>query len=191
MPTATIPIDVVWSGATGSPGVNVWHGRTGSFATGSPGLSDMIDALEDFYRDMAPFFSPSLQFRFAGESKGVGDDAGTTVTNDPWTVTGSGSGNYLPPATCILISWKTGSGGRSGMGRTFLGPTLVGLQDANGRLSGVNADAMQVIVDRLVQQSQGLGDGALGVYSPTQNIFRDFSSGVVRRDYAVLRSRRD
>lgn len=191
MPTARIPIDITWSGTTGSPGVNIWHARVDSVADPNPDVQSMADMLETFYGDIADLFPSTVVFHFAGEAAGVGDDNGDTFTADPWTVNGTNTVDFLPPANCVLVQWRTGTGGRHGRGRTFLGPLARSLAEANGTPEEASRGEIQAAVDTLVGSSEGFGNGALGVYSRTTDTFRDFQSGTVPNYFAVLRSRRD
>jgi hypothetical protein len=193
VPTVEIPIEIRWTGATGSPGANIWHARTdGNIPDPSdPGVGDMLDALQAFYTDIASAVPASAQFRFNGEVTGVGASSGDSQTYDAWVVQGSAPDQYLPPADAVLVSWKTGSGGRSGRGRTFLSPLNRDVAGGTGAVGATWLTLFQGAVDELVATSSGIENGALGVYSRTDNLFRDFTSGTVRPYFAVLRSRRD
>lgn len=190
MPTVRIPIDLTWVGSTGSPGVNVFHGRiiTGGI---SSDLQDLTDALQDFYQAIAPVIPNQVTVRWAGEAAGVGDDAGTDFTSPAWTVPGTSSGGYAPPAATMLVQWRTGSGGRSGRGRSFISPVTNAIVESNGTPDETARGIVQDAVDDLIGASSGFGDGALGVYSRTEDVFRDFTSGTVPNYFASLRSRRD
>lgn len=191
MPTIRIPVDLTWTGVSGSPGVNVWHARTGG--TGEPGdaVGEIVGALEDFYTTIAPALSNVLTIQFRGEVQGVGDDAGDSFDAPTWTVVGTGTGSPLPPANQMLVSWRTNSGGRKGRGRNFFGPVPAGIEESNGTpdetARGLFADA---IAD-LVAYNQGDNNGAVGIYSRAEGVIRDITSGVCPNYFAVLRSRRD
>lgn len=191
MPTIRIPVDLTWSGISGSPGVNVWHARTGG--TGEPGdaVGEIVTALEDFYTTIAEAFHSSVVISFAGEVQGVGDDAGDSFVAPTWSVPGTGGGNPLPPANALLCSWRTGSGGRSGRGRTFLSPLSIGLNQNNGTPTEDARALVQGAIDDLVAFNEGENNGALGIYSRVDNVIRDITSGECPNYFAVLRSRRD
>lgn len=191
MPTVRIPIDLSWVGASGSPGVNVFHGRIDPEEIETGGLDDITEMLHTFYSTCVGIFPDGTTIRYEGEAFGVGDDEGNVYTSPEWTVLGEGNGGFLPPANAILVSWKTGSGGRSGRGRTFLSPIVLPADEENGTPGEPTRASVQGAVDALVASSTGFGNGALGVYSRTQDTFRDFTSGNVPNFFAVLRSRRD
>lgn len=191
MPTIRIPIDLTWTGASGSPGVNVWHGRTAGAVDPGITLGDLTEILFAFYNGIKAVFTTDTTIRWGGEGQGVGDDSGDTFTSDSWTVTGTGTTGYLPPANCLLASWKTSTGGRQGRGRTFLGPLGGGTAEGNGTPGEPTRTLIQTAINDLIGSSSGVENGALGVYSRVGNTFRDFTSGTCPNEFAVLRSRRD
>lgn len=191
MPTVTIPIDITWTGASGSPGVNVWHGRIDSAVEPFEDLGTLTEFLETFYSGLLSLFTTTTTIRWAGEANGVGDDTGDLFTSDPWTLTGTGSNGAMPPANCMLASWRAATGGRSGRGRTFLGPLDRGAEENNGTPAELFRTAVQGEIDELISSSSGFGNGALGIYSRADGVFRDFVSGTCPNYFAVLRSRRD
>lgn len=191
MATFRYVVDLAWTGSTGSPGVNVWHGRTTGGLDGSTETTGLTDLIKDFYAALAYIFP--VTFTATGQEfvNGVGDDEGDADAVPVWTVTGSGSSSFAPPATAILVDWRTNSGGRQGRGRTFLGPIVAGLVGSNGGVESTELAALNTIVEDLVDGSDSFGNGALGVYSRTGSTFRDFTSGSIPSKLAVLRSRRD
>jgi len=191
MPTFRIPVNIEWDGASGSPGVNVFHGRSDTDEGTDETLGDLAGMLQSFYDGIKGAFPSSLEFSFLGEATGVGDDTGEAYSADPWTVTGTAGSSYLPPALTMLVAWRTAGAGRSARGRTFLGPISGGLTDNDGTPSASTIAAIQAEVDDLISNSTNYFNGALGIYSRTQNIFRDLVSGEVPNYFAVLRSRRD
>lgn len=191
MPTLRIPIDLTWSGASGSPGVNVWHGRIINGGLDQTDLGDLTDMLQDFYTTLADVFPEGTTIRWAGEAQGVGDDSGDTFNSDPWTVDGGGTGGFLAPANALLIQWRTNTGGRSGRGRTFLSPLVLFANEDNGTPEESIRTLVSGAADDLISASSGFDNGALGVYSRTEDVFRDFVTAAVPNYFAVLRSRRD
>lgn len=186
-----IPIDLTWSGATGSPGVNIWHAR----ASASPAEGDFDDTLTNlkaFYTACRGLFPTPVTIAFRGRITGVGPDVEKEASAPTWSVTGGSTTTaYLPPATAVTVSWAAATGGRSGKGRTFLGPLSPTIQDNDGRLAAAVAASTQSAINDLVAASTGASNGALGIWSPTDAVIRDFVRGTVRRDFASLRSRRD
>jgi hypothetical protein len=191
MPTVRIPVALEWSLASGSPGANIWHVR--GDVTSGPGndIQAMVDAIRDFYAECAGLFPNTMRARFYGEGSGVGDDAETFFPLTGWTVDGTGTNEYMPPATALCVTWRTSSGGRNGRGRTFLGPLATSFSEGNGTPDEPARAGVQTAVDNLVETSDSFANGAVGIYSRLENVLRDIVSGTVPNEFAVLRSRRD
>jgi hypothetical protein len=191
MPTFRIPVDLEWSGASGSPGVNVWHVRGEVVAGPGNDIEAMSEAIHQFYEDCTGLFPNTMRCRFQGEAHGVGDDSETLLSLPSWTVDGTATAEYLPPATALCVSWRTSSGGRNGRGRTFLGPLARTINEGNGTPDEAGRAGVQDAVDALVETSDTFANGAVGIYSRLEDTFRDIISGTVPNEFAVLRSRRD
>jgi hypothetical protein len=191
MSTARIPITLEWTGASGSPGANVWHARGGDPIADPADFNGMAEILQQFYTDIAALIPNQVTISFDGEVQGVGDDVGEQWDTNPWTMTGSSTGGYAPPANCLLAQWRAATGGRSGRGRTFIGPLTNAIIDSDGTPQGSVVTTLQDAIDDLVSASTGFGNGALGIYSRVDSVFRDFVSGTAADYFAVLRSRRD
>lgn len=190
MPTVRIPIDLQWTGASGSPGANVFHGRIGAELGGSIDLGLLTGILETFYTGVALAMPQGLDISYAGFAYGVGDDTGSEYTSDAWEVSGNVP-SFAPPGLAVQCTWKTQSGGRNGRGRTFLGPMGGSVVQADGSLDNATRETIQGLCDDLVESSDSFANGALGVYSRVENIFRDVTSSVVSDRFAMLRTRRD
>lgn len=188
MPTATMVVDLAWTSASGSPGVNVWHMRFDSTTTDPDNLSEIV---RDFYLELQDLYPPEVNIQFLGDLSGVGDDTGDFYTATDWGLDGSGSSNFLPPSQCALASWRATTGGRSGRGRTFLGPLAEEALEANGTPTEAARTTIQTAMNNLLDASTGFSNGALGIWSRTDGVFRDFVTGSCPNYFAVLRSRRD
>lgn len=191
MSIARIPIEITWTGTTGSPGVNVWHGRFDSGDPADGDLEGLTEILQDFYDTIKTCFPSSVSFKWLGEASGVGADDGEFFTSPGWTVVGTGTEGYLPPALAMYVNWRAATGGRSGRGRTFLGPLSQNLSEANGTPNDLYRGDVVTAVDNLVSASLSDLNGALGVFSRQDGLLRDFISGDVPNKFAVLTSRRD
>lgn len=190
----TMPVTITWPGA-GGPGVNTWHLRTTGDDdpphTELPGLSALIHS---FYTDLRPIFTEQTTITFGGTVSYTTDPGRTDNTAPPWSVTGQASiSKLLPAAAQIVAGWQTELSSRSGKGRTFLGPLGSQILDAgsDGTPSEATRTLVQNVGQNLVTASEGFADGAVGVWSPTDNVFRDFTGIRVRKVFAVLTSRRD
>lgn len=184
-------VNLTWSGASGSPGVNVWHLRSdggGDPAIDFDGLSQIVF---DFYTALQEYFPTLVQIQMFGELTGVGPDTGNLYSVDSWGLDGSGGANFLPPANCLLVAWKAATGGRSGRGRTFLGPVIEETAEANGSPDEAVRTAVAAAAADLVEASDSFANGAIGIWSRTDALFRDFVTSECPNYFAVLRSRRD
>lgn len=193
MPIYRHPVRIVDS-RLGGEGANVWHIRTGGGIGEGLTIERASEWLREFYDEIKGQFPSGCEIRFEGVATEVAvEDPALMEGLTTWTVTGTGGGTALPPANALCISWRTASATRAGRGRTFLGPLALGLTDADGTPSSAALTALRSAIDTLVGKSTGPdADGAaVAVYSPTQNLARDITSGTVRDQYAVLRSRRD
>lgn len=191
MASKQMVVNLTWTGATGSPGTNTWHFRTtGAFAdTGEvEGLSGIV---QDFYTALQGYFPSSLNIQMFGDITGVLTDEGSIQQITSWGLAGSGGTDYLPPATCGVASWRAATGGRSGRGRTFLGPLSGEASGTNGAPSIAFAADLQAAIDDLVDASTGFGDGAVAILSRTDSLLRDIVIGQASAKFGSLRSRRD
>lgn len=191
MPIARIPVNLTWTGATGSPGVNVWHAR---FDNGDPlsgDLSDVTDIIGQFYDAIEGLFPSTYTITYDGEAQGVGADEGTTYQSTPWTFQGEGAPAFLPPATAMFVNWRAFTGGRRGKGRTYLGPLTDLVTEGNGTPEEAYRAQVQAAANALVSASLGDLNGAVVIYSRTDGIARDVATADVPNMFAVLRSRRD
>lgn len=191
MPTVRIPIDLAWTGSSGSPGVNVWHVRTNALDVVNEDVNYLAGVLETFYDECSDIFPSDFTARFLGEAYGVGDDEGTVYVGDPWTIAGSGGTPHLPPATAMFVNWRGSTGGRRGRGRTYLSPLVTADNEGNGTPVEQVRTWVQTAADNLIESSDSFANGAVGVYSRVSNTFRDFVSAEVPNKFASLRSRRD
>ena len=192
MGAVSLVVDLSWDGASGSPGVNVWHLRDGGGGLiNADDINDLSQAIFAFYVELQGLYPTPVHVQQFGEANGVGDDSGSVVAVDPWGLQGTGGTDFLPPANCILASWKASTGGRSGRGRTFLGPMKSAVAEDNGTPDDTDRGTVQTAMDNLIDFSTGFANGAVGIWSPTQNVFRDIVIGNCPNYFAVLRSRRD
>ena len=199
-----IPVRLTWTGASGSPGFNVWHARTGS--TNDPGDDGILDgtggpldAIEDFYQACLGVMGYRVVIN-------VGD--GVTEITDPenprfvevsprnmQAVTTNGVPSFL----AICVSWRTSIARRSGMGRTFVGPIASAAQDsATGTPSDTELSTIRSAANALVAKSTSVGNWGIGVYGSSQpgnalapKVLRDFTQSSVLDHWSYLSSRRD
>ena len=190
-----LPVDLSWTGATGSPGVNVFDFRVYDAGGVDTGLNAAIDSLEDFYTAIQGNLPSSLTVSFAGEAvrQTTGDDnPEATAGLHRFTVQGTSGNSYLPPANCIILTLKTAHYGRSGRGRKFLGPLVAAVAQDNGTVKeAIRLQVAQAAVDHLITPFAGIEDGAFAVYSRKDHASYDVTGVNVPNEFGVLRSRRD
>nr|CRY97331.1 hypothetical protein [uncultured prokaryote] len=187
---AVITIDHPSLGGTGT---NTFHARTtdesGPFVSAQ--LDGFGDTLKTFYTTLNTVQPANISTAFNGEWIRIDDESGSVVAVDTWTVAKSGTSQTLPPANCIVVSWKTAARTRSGMGRTFIGPIVDDAMDSMGTPSPTALSTVRGAAAALIGSQDEPADGALGVWSPTGSVLRDFTAATVSDQFAVLRSRRD
>lgn len=194
MPLFTFPVQLTYN-SSGSPGVNTWHARlTGENFDDQASMNSIIGWVHEFYETLSGFFPPSMDVDFLGTAKSIAEDPEFIGGLTPWHVDGDATSNVmLPPANQVCINWLTASAGRSGRGRTFIGPIAVGALDTAGDGTPF-ADTLDQLVDAglaLIDHSLGFTNGAVGVWSPTDQVLRDFTGCRVLKKFAILSSRRD
>lgn len=175
-----------------NPGLNTWHFR---IDTENPVLGDVagvVNMLHDFYDALlTDVLAQGAQFAYDGVMTTVEAEPRAFGGLGPWTSGNAGSSATLPPANCLVIGWTTGTATRNGRGRTFLGPIQQAANDATGTVSTGALAAARAQAANLVADSQAAANGAIGVYSRSENLLRDITGAVVHDKFAVLRSRRD
>lgn len=192
MPSLHVPVRLTWAGS-GSPGVNVWDVRT---TGGDPGPSDdlqaMTDALRVFYTDLmaGDIFPGGYTASYAGVATSVGDSP-EFFTSDAWSITESGPADVAPPIAQMILTLRTSSATRRGRGRKFIGPVRPTIVQADGTPTTVALGVLQNAGNALLAESEEFADGAIGVFSSVDELFRDIVSVQARDYFASLRSRRD
>jgi hypothetical protein len=192
MATLSVPIRLNFPGG-GGPGVNVWDVRViGEGGGSSDDLDEMSAALEVFYTDLmaGDIFPGGYTASFDGTAASVGEDP-VYFTSEPWTIGETGDSNIAPPIAQMILTLRTSSATRRGRGRKFIGPVRPGVVEADGSPTTAAIGVLQAAGDTLLASSQGSLNGAIGVYSGVDNVFRDLAGVQARNYFASLRSRRD
>lgn len=178
--------------ALGGTGTNTWHVRAGEpDGAGPTNLQDAEDVLEAFYAGVETYLGPTTTVAHDGVWTVIDDNSLAQVSVDPWSHGNVGSGSSLPPQECLVVGWRTLSGGRSGRGRTFLGPLSDLVLQDNGTPTEDSRAGVVAAADALIAESGGPDGWAFVVWSETDSLARDFVSGAVRNVFGSLRSRRD
>ena len=191
MSTLRIPVSI-YNSHLPSPAMNIWHARADDF--GGEEVGGLLDVLEDFYTEMAPWFIDSTTITFGDNI--IVDPYGSPEygPSDPRTVTaGGGPGGGEPSSVmlALVVGWRTQSASRSGRGRTFLGPIRRGALGSDGTPDAAFFNATRDAANNLVAASTGLNGSALGIYSQKESLLRDITGMRIRDRWSYLSSRRD
>lgn len=184
---------VVITGAPlGGTGTNTWHARTDGIAdAGDATLQGLTDALEDFYAAIDQVHPSGINRSFDGTWVRVDGDEETIIDTNGWSHGVLTGGSPLPPQECLVIGWRTTNASRRGRGRTFIGPLNTGCLEANGTPDEGRRAVVEGAAAALVDAFDGIGNGALCIWSEADQVGRDLVSGSVRNVFGSLRSRRD
>lgn len=178
----------------GGHGSNTFHFRTLTGAT--PGeLATQLDAasvaLKAFYDAIATIYPTSNNVRHEGEWITVDEVEPEAVLTAAWDSGGGGGADGLSPLLCIVVGWRSLLAAKSGRGRTFIGPVATPLAQSDGTIDTAGLATVQAAANALIAAFTGAGDGAFVVWSPTDNVGRDWVTAQVRDQFAYLSSRRD
>lgn len=182
----TVRID--WTGASGSPGFNLWCLRS----TTNDSIVGLCDRIRQFYNTgVAQIMAGAATVSFDGTLVPLDSDAqGQPLEGyDTWSIQGGGSGYFAPPSSQCVMDLQTAHYGRTGRGRKFFSPISTGSIDNNGQLTQAAHDRVMSTVPNLV--AGGPGDGAIAVYSRKNRVAYDITGASVPLKLGVLRSRRD
>lgn len=185
-------VAVITHPSLGGDGTNTWHVR--SAATPVDPLAEAFGAMElvrQFYVAVGGVFPSGTNISWDGGLAGVGPDEGEFGESAGWSVDAAGTSDPLPPATALVVGWRGASGDRSRRGRTFLGPLGVNTLQDNGTPTESVLTEVRAAAQALVDASTGENNGAVGVWSRQESLFRDFVATSTRNVFATLRSRRD
>ena len=178
------------------PGVNVFHVRVGSDVLNdeSLALGQASVGLEAFYDEIQGLYPSTVTLSHDGVYQEINAAEPRQIdTGEDWTLPGTGTSDPLPAANAMTVTWLTALSARSGRGRSFIGPLVQSTAEANGTPEESNRSALAIAAANLVDLSDNTEPvpWAYGVWSPTDNVIRDFTGSRVPNKFAVLRSRRD
>lgn len=184
-------ITAVWTGLSGLPGTTTMY-----FDADALELGDLLTGLDEFWTGIVTMggtgsqgLQLGLTITLENEIPIINIASGAVVDYQAISETheylGNGTAEPLPPATQMLIEWKTTAvaGTRRLRGRTFLGG-LTEDHNSNGVPASTHADTVEALAASLSAES-------MGIYSPTHHIAAGPSATLVWNRFAVLRSRRD
>lgn len=175
------------TGHTGGPWMGTW------FFDGSAGTQlQAATAVRTFLNSIAAQFRNSITWTFdpvVDTLSEAGALLSSTAISPPATVTGSGTGDMLPPATQGRVIWQTGSivNGRRLVGRTFIPGMIQGTQTSQGQVQPATITAVNTAANTLATAAST----SMVVWSRAHDVAVDITSGAMDSEFSVLRSRRD
>lgn len=156
------------------------------------GLQVADDRLQAFFTAIGNIYCNDTVTDFDGEWRQLDPGATNVRSTAGWAVGGSGGAASLPPVCCLVAGWRTTVPGRSGRGRTFLGPLSVNTLESNGTPVEASRTIVQVQAEQhLIDHPDFDGVGRYGIWSTKNDGFAPIVSVSTRNEFAVLTTRRD
>lgn len=186
------PVSITY-GAAGGPGVNVWDLRTSAVggATQQGAVDVLSGYLKTFYQSIAGLFPTATTFASPSSVVSFDDPSPALVPVTAWSVAGTSSSGYAPPANAFGVQLNTSLATRRGRGRKFIGPPAVSVFSPTGTVFPANLATIQNALNALVSSSASNNNaGAIGVYSRTDKLERDVVSAIARSQVFSLRTRK-
>lgn len=186
----------ITGGMLPDPAANIWHIRTGQEvgdATYADALQDAMDAIGTFYDTLKTSFGVGCRMEWDGTATELDTDTPRVADGLTGFSVLSGGDSSLPAADALIVQWRTSLATRRGRGRTFLGPLTRGAIEDNGTPTEPKRAEVLAAAQALVDASSGTNapPWAVGVWSPTDKVLRDFTGCAVPNVIASIRSRRD
>lgn len=174
------------------PAVNTFHLRTDGIDDDSDAaIQGLLDGLNDYYSAIRNEFATGTVFSCDGIVTQVGVEDPVIRVKEGWTASSTTGQGPLPAANAVMVKWASSVPSRSGRGRTYHSPIGTNANGAGGNVDSATRTVFKNAGDALIASFDGIGDGALGVYSREDNVIRDFVACSVATKFAILRSRRD
>lgn len=185
-------VDLKFAAGSGA-GTNTWHMRTLSEDGTTLEVSELMSIVQAFYGICSDLLPSTSTAAWDGLVTEVGvPDPRLLEAATPWIVGGAlSSAPYTAAAGMGCVTWRSALATRSGRGRTFLGPLAASTVEGNGTLTSTALTKLRSAAAATVSDSLADINGALVVWSETQQIGRDFVASSVTDQVAILKSRRD
>lgn len=184
---------VEWKFPIGSGGgTNTWHLRTLSDDGTTTEVQALMGLVSNFYYGIRGAFPSDTTWYWDGLAAQIATPTPRLLEGAvAWQITGSAPSNdYGPAPGMICVTWRTALATKRGRGRTFLGPVARPVMEANGTIADPIMTTVRTEAAALVSASLSDTNGALGVWSETDGVLRDFVASNATDQVAVLRSRR-
>jgi len=176
------------TGVAGTP----WYSNLYFNGTLSTDAQAAVQAVYAMWVEYSNYMSPRITINVeefvASLSPATGQPTGGFTTTQPAAVSGSASGDLLPPATQALGTFLTGAyaGGRAIKGKIFLPGLTESSSDQLGQVAtGVRSGLVSALNNLITAAPEFV------VYSKKNGQAYAVGSATVAQDFAVLRSRRD
>lgn len=187
-----VPVNIDGAGSGGRC-TNVWTiGIPDGSAGGGQPFAAAMTNLKQFYQDLSPLYASAAQIS-AETGYVYEDDVLTSLVLIPWgePVDGDAPGALAAPdGLSMVVRWRTSLPGRSGRGRTFIGPLGSTIAATGGEPSPANLLILSDAAQGLVAASAADTGWDLQIYSPTDGVSREVIAADVNSEFGYLRSRR-
>jgi hypothetical protein len=151
------------------------------------------DLVQRFDAEVLVLYEGLITSSYGLERKAVYQKPGNLLVYEQTPIGQSGtlSGDPLPPMVCGLISERTATPGRRGRGRTYLPPATESVSAGRGPVQAY-VDQMTSLIEALVAMNEeniNYARWAWGVWSETDQVFREITFAIPRLIWATQRNR--
>ena len=175
------------TGSTGGPWMGTWFfdSAAGTPLQAATAVRTFLDAIKAQFRNSITWTWDAVVDTLST----AGTLLSSTAISPPANVTGTGTGDMLPPATQGRVIWQTGTivNGRRLVGRTFIPGMIAGTQTATGAVQPATITAVNTAANALATAA----NCDMVVWSRAHATAVGITSGAMDSDFSVLRSRRD
>lgn len=194
-------VRTVITGWPGAPGLS-----TNYFVDSSPlGWSNLVDAIREQIKlswdSLAPYIHTNVTATVEKPVDIIEDTTGeilqTVAGDEVYSVTGTSTDPFLPPATAMAVTWRTDGvvAGKHVRGRTYLSPLTNVASSPYGVPSSTFIEDAEAYA---LEMNDGSANYPLAIWSrpktgagAREGSTHLVTSSVVGTEFAVLRSRRD
>lgn len=137
---------------------------------------------------VTPYYNQLCAADYVGVMIRVWNLNSTTYSEIPWDMVGARNGDGLPPQNAAVISWRTGTPGRSYRGRNY----ITGISESDqskGVLGALYLNDFENLANALQTIVTGTGYATLCVHSETHNVDTIVDSHVLRSTIRTQRRR--
>jgi len=128
---------------------------------GTTALNAALAVLKTFYDAMVPQIAGGADYSIGSAVYDYSTDPPTYVPATPLSSHPTGAQPLLPAQCCSLISWRSGTAGPTGRGRTYIGPLSAVAADSNGFLTSTATTAMNTAGGKITAYNSSASDGSM------------------------------